>query len=237
MFSALAQRALYLPDDRILQSVASSPSSKQRFTWLASVSLGPANHYSTLALLCKQEGQHFGKRVRSFDCSFLKRYDLNTPYEQLAADVRELFADSRLHKATLVLERTAVGLPVLDLFRKVPARIVPDQLTSSATKAEPDGRGGWVVPKVELTSLMQVLLAGRRPEDLHSALFAIADGMGEAAALLQAEWQSFTSRVQLTVSKDTSLVWRETANEDLCLAVACGCWVAEYCQRRLAIGF
>jgi hypothetical protein len=41
---------------------------------------------------------------------------------------------------------------------------------------------------------------------------------------------------QLTVGKDTSLVWRETANEDLCLAVACGCWVAEYCQRRLAIG-
>ena len=56
MFSALAQRALHLPEDRILQSVASSPSSKHRFTWLASVSLGPANHYSTLALLCKQEG-------------------------------------------------------------------------------------------------------------------------------------------------------------------------------------
>jgi hypothetical protein len=37
--------------------------------------------------------------------------------------------------------------------------------------------------------------------------------------------------------QDTSQVWRETANEDLCLAVACGCWLAEYCQRRLAIGF
>jgi hypothetical protein len=49
--------------------------------------------------------------------------------------------------------------------------------------------------------------------------------------------QKFTSRVQLTVGKDTFLVWRESANEDVCLAVACGCWVAEYCQRRLAIGF
>ena len=77
MFSALAHRALHLPDDRILQSVASSPSSKQRFTWLASVSLGPANHYSTLALLCKQEGQYSGKRVRTYDCTFLKRYELN----------------------------------------------------------------------------------------------------------------------------------------------------------------
>ena len=76
--------------------------------------------------------------------------------------MRELFTDPRLHKATLVLERTAVGLPVLDLFRKIPARIVPVQLTGSAVKAEPDGRGGWIVPKVELTSLMQVLLAGRR---------------------------------------------------------------------------
>src|SRR5579872_1340481 len=236
MFSALAHRALHLPDDRILQSVASSPSSKQRLTWLASVSLGPANHYTTLSLLCKQEGMYSGKRVRAYDCSFLKRYVLNTPYEQIADDVRDLFTDQRLTKSTLVLERTAVGLPVLDLFRKIPARIVPVQLTGSATKAEPDGRGGWIVPKVELTSLMQVLLAGRRPEDPHSALFAIADGMGEAAALLQAEWQSFTSRVQLTVGKETSLVWRETANEDLCLAVACGCWVAEYCQRRLAIG-
>ncbi len=211
MFSALAHRALYLPEDRILQSVASSPSSKQRFTWLASVSLGPANHYSTLALLCKQEGTYAGKRVRTYDCSFLKRYELNTSYEQLAADVCELFTDPRLHKATLVLERTAVGLPVLDLFRKVPARIVPIQLTGSAVKAEPDGRGGWIVPKVELTSLMQVLLAGRRPEDLQSALFAVADSMGEAADLLHAEWQSFTSRVQLNVSKDTSLGSRSRA--------------------------
>src|SRR5579872_7001507 len=237
MFSALAHRALYLPDDRIMQSVASAPSSKQRFTWLASVSLGPANHYSTLALLCKQEGTYSGKRVRTYDCSFLKRYALTDSYEQIAADVRELFADSRLHKATLVLERTAVDLPVLDLYRKVPARIVPLQLTGSAPRAEPDGRGGWIVPKVELTSLMQVLLAGRGPVDKHSALFAVADAMEETAALLHAEWQTFTSRVQLTVRKDTSLVWRETANEDLCLAVACGCWVAEYCMRRLAIGF
>src|SRR5579872_1231197 len=236
MFSALAHRALYLPDDRIMQSVASAPSSKQRFTWLASVSLGPANHYSTLALLCKQEGTYAGKRVRTYDCSFLKRYELSVSYEQVAADVRELFADSRLHKATLVMERTAVGLPVLDLFRKIPARIVPIQLTGSAVRAEPDGRGGWVVPKVELTSLMQVLLAGRRPEDRQSALLAVADSMGETADLLHAEWQHFTSRVQLTVGKETSRVWRETANGDLRLAVACGCWVAEYCQRRLAIG-
>jgi hypothetical protein len=83
---------------------------------------------------------------------------------------------------------------------------------------------------------MQVLLAGRRQEDTQSALFAVADGMGETAALLHAEWQSFTSRVQLTVGKETSLVWRETANEDLCLAIACGCWVGEYCMRRLVIG-
>jgi hypothetical protein len=229
MFATLAQRALHLPEDRILQSASFPPSSKQRFTWLASVTLGPANHYATLALLCKQEGTYSGKRVRTYDCSFLKRFELNASYEQIAEDVRHLFTDPRLLKATLVLERTAVGLPVLDLFRKIPARIVPVQLTGSAVKAEPDGRGGWIVPKVELTSLMQVLLAGRRPEDPQSALFAVADGMGEAATLLHAEWQSFTSRVQLTVGKDTSLVWRETANEDLCLAVACGCWVAEYC--------
>jgi hypothetical protein len=236
MFSALAHRALHLPEDRILQSVASSPSCKQRFTWLASVTLGPASNYSTLALLCKQEGQYSGKRVRTYNCTYLQRYQLNTPYASIAADVRHLFTDPRLHKSTLVLERTAVGMPVLDLFRKIPARIVPLQLTGSAVKAEPDGRGGWIVPKVELTSLMQVLLSGRRPEDPQSALFAVADSMGETAALLHTEWQSFTSRVQLTVSKDTSLVWRETANEDLCLAIACGCWVGEYCMRRLVIG-
>jgi hypothetical protein len=105
--------------------VADSPSSKQRFTWLASVSLGPGNHYSTVALLCKQEGTYSGKRVRTYDCSFLKRYELNTAYEQIAANVRDLFADARLNKATLVLERTAVGLSVFDLFRSIPARIVP----------------------------------------------------------------------------------------------------------------
>jgi hypothetical protein len=52
-----------------------------------------------------------------------------------------------------------------------------------------------------------------------------------------AEWQSFTSRVQLTVGKDTSLVWRETANEVVCLALACTCWFAASCHRRPAICF
>ena len=42
---------------------------------------------------------------------------------------------------------------------------------------------------------------------------------------------------QLTVGKYTSLVWRETANEDVCLAVACACLLAESCQHRLAFGF
>ena len=55
---------------------------------ISSVSLGPANHYSTLALLCKQEGTYSGKRVRTYDCSFLKRYELTTSYEQMAGDVR-----------------------------------------------------------------------------------------------------------------------------------------------------
>lgn len=237
MFAALAQRVLRLPEDRILQCGASSPSSKNRFTWLASVSLGPASHYSTVALLCKQEGEYAGKRVRTYDCSLLKRYDLNTPYESIANDVRDLFTDPGLQKATLVLERTAVGLPVLDLFRGTPARIVPIQLMGHGLKGEPDGYGGWLVPKVGLTSLMQILLAGRRPEEPHAALFAVADSMGEAADLLHAEWQTFTTCVQFTAGKEASLVWRETANEDLCLAVACGCWVAEYCLRRLAIGF
>jgi hypothetical protein len=37
--------------------------------------------------------------------------------------------------------------------------------------------------------------------------------------------------------QDTSLLWRETADEDVCLAVACGCWLSASCQRRLAFGF
>jgi hypothetical protein len=37
--------------------------------------------------------------------------------------------------------------------------------------------------------------------------------------------------------QDTSLVWRDPANEDVCVAVACGCWLVAACHRRLAIGF
>jgi hypothetical protein len=57
------------------------------------------------------------KTQYAFDVRHLHRWLLKTPYPDIIADTKALFAEGPLAKSTLVVDQTGVGRPVVDMFR------------------------------------------------------------------------------------------------------------------------
>src|SRR5204862_7399050 len=89
---------------------------------------------------------------------YLERIALGTPYPDVVQHIDNLFRDSRLHDAALVVDETGVGAPIVDLLRRaqLPCRFVPITITvgSQDTIAR---SSGFHVPKRDLLSCLQLL--------------------------------------------------------------------------------
>ncbi|HEV3163599.1 MAG TPA: hypothetical protein VGZ22_06125 [Isosphaeraceae bacterium] len=149
----------------------------------------------------------------------LQRFPLGTPYTRIVPAVARLASRAPLlGRATLVIDQTGVGRPVLNMFQgaMVPARIIPVTITGgNAVKTTEDGSNH--VPKKELVFCLQRLL--------HTGRLKVARTLPEAETLLQ-ELLSF--RVKITAAAhETFGAWRQGEHDDLLLAVALACWQAE----------
>jgi hypothetical protein len=100
----------------------------------------------------------------------------------------------------LAIDVTAVGRPVSEMVRrtKLKARIVPIPVTGGhkATRGE---LGGFLVPKKDLASTLQVLLQSRR--------IKVAPSLREAETLVR-ELLNFKMKVPSTAN-DAGDPWRE----------------------------
>lgn len=99
-----------------------------------------------------------------------------------------------------------------------PPRVTFRPVTITSGNAITVEGAGWHVPKKELVSVLQVLLQTRR---LH-----IARSLPEAQTLIR-ELEAFRVKVT-TNANETFEAWRERDHDDLVLAVAIACWVAEH---------
>jgi hypothetical protein len=113
---------------------------------------------------------------------------------------------------------------VLNLLKKsrIPATIRPIAIAGAHKSREDEQAGGWVVPRMELVSTLQVLLQQRRLQ--------VASSLREARQLVQ-ELQRFAAKPK-TTSSDTYDVWRERPNDDQVLSIAIAAWVGEHAMRR-----
>lgn len=188
--------------------------------------LGQAHDYATLAILraAIHPADDFGTTPPAYDVPHLQRFPLGLPYPKLVEQVVALMAVPALAGAVLVVDRTGVGRPVVDMLadrlRTVPGcRMLAVTITSgqSARRADP---GGIRVPKKELVDALQALVSGRR--------LRVARSLPAAAALV-CELESF--RVRLTKGgREKFGAEREGQHDDLVLAVALAAWAAEQCQ-------
>ena len=181
-------------------------------TYVLGLDLGPAAEFTALAVV-----QATGSADPSPDLQVghLHRFPPGTPYAAIAREVARLRADDRLSGAHLVVDVTAVGAGVLELFRSMdrPPDLVPVVITVGH-RTEWGPGGTWRVPKKDLVTGLQLLLQDRR---LH-----IAVGLPEAKLLSQ-ELVHFRARTKL-VADPQQAEWREGQDDDLVLAVALACW-------------
>jgi hypothetical protein len=196
-----------------------SQSPKPRY--FAGLDLGQANDFTVLAVLEQTlvgDPDDEERQVRHYAVRHLERFALGTPYGAVRDRVAGLFREPPLSGQTLVVDQTGVGKPVLDLFRRAGMNVRLRRVTVSAGHhAALDEGGGWLVPRKELVSTMQVLLQSQR--------LKVAESLPEAPLLVR-ELVNFKAKVT-AADKDDMEAWREGTHDDLVLAVAIAAWEGE----------
>ncbi|HVK13907.1 MAG TPA: hypothetical protein VM597_34510 [Gemmataceae bacterium] len=185
----------------------------EHVSYVAGVSLGQASEATGFAVL-ERRGP---PAEATYAVRHLVRFPPGTPYAAVVGAVAEAFAEPPLRGSALLIDQTAVGRNIYDLFRNGnTGAAVWGLAVTAGHSAGKDDRGGELVPKKDLVGVLQVLLQGKR--------LKVAQGLDMAATLAD-ELQQFRMRtVPLT---DDVVEWRERPHDDLVLAVAVAAWQAE----------
>src|SRR5262249_7403649 len=135
------------------------------------------------------------------------RWPLMTPYTQVVEDLKAMFDKEPLRGSRLIVDRTGVGVAVVDFISAagIPAAIEAWTITAAREPNEDKS----TVPKADLVAAVQVGLG------TGSLLFA--EGL-RYGPLLSEELKAFRSKV--TEARNEVYSAREGANDDLVLALA-----------------
>ena len=176
--------------------------------FIVGLDLGQAQDFTALAVIERVEG---GYHVRH-----LERFPLGTVYPAIVERVAALMEREPLRgQATLVVDATGVGAPVVDLLQAAGLDPVAVTITGGDQVSQVE-RNHYRVPKRDLVSTLQVLL--------QSARLKVAESLPEARTLVQ-ELLNFQVRIT-AAAHDTYGTWREGQHDDLVLATALACWWA-----------
>lgn len=178
--------------------------------------LGQAQDYTALAVLERIENGEYHVR-------HLERFKLGTPYPAVVERVRRLMLTRPLlNRSVLVVDRTGVGAPVVDMFRRENLR--PIAITITGGNSVSSGEGGYHVPKRDLVSTLQVLFQTGR--------LKVAAELPEARLFVD-ELLNFHVKIDARTAHDSYGAWREGTHDDLVLAVALAAWYGER-QKKMA---
>jgi hypothetical protein len=155
----------------------------------------------------------------------LERLRLGMSYVEQASYVYEIMHTAPLTKATLVVDQTGVGRPVVDLFRQAGLKPIAVTITAGDSttreKLQPDD---WHVAKLTLVSRLQATL--------HSGDLKIAADLPETAALVS-ELQDF--KATFTQTGYARFGAREGKHDDLVLATAIALWWSKESTKRKTV--
>ena len=198
-------------------------SAKHGRDFIFGVDLGQARDYTAIVVLERFE-ELTGEAAKGrwttavrYEIRHLERPSLGTPYPAIIGRLKELIAGlPDYERLKIVVDRTGVGRPVVDLMRKEKLSVVPVTITAGSS-----GTGsvfsGYNVPKRELVSNLAIIFQAGR--------LKISRALPEASQLVE-ELQKF--KIKITpAGNDTYESWREIDHDDLVVAAAMGAWYGE----------
>ncbi len=183
--------------------------------------LGQVSDYSALVIL---ERRGTSPKNYSFDCKYLKRWELRTPYPKIVEDVVKIVNTPQLTQNVrdptfLAIDSTGCGMPVADLFRRAPmkAHLVPVYITG----------GENVTRDGDVRRVPKRILAATAAIAVQSGKLKISTKLPLADTLIS-ELQNFKAKTTPS-GNDTygaGADWRENSHDDLVLALAMALWTA-----------
>jgi hypothetical protein len=174
--------------------------------------LGQPSDRSSLAVVERAvvaEQKHF--RVRH-----LERWPPGTAYPVIRDAVCKRVGKALVHGGTLVIDQTAVGKGIVDIFGPLKTHMNLKSIIITAGRMPRHHNGVHFVPKIELAATLPKLLQTGRIK------FA---KLPETSELVK-ELMDFKTKIPVSASDDTAS-WRERPHDDLCFAVMIAVWLGE----------
>ena len=198
-----------------------------KLKYFLGLDLGQATEFSALAVL---EMQGTDARAAEFHCRHLQRWQLRTPYSEIAAETVKIVHDLDAEAApVLAVDQSGTGPPVLKLIREAfdPAgapRVDIEAIQLTAGDEPVRDYQLTRVPKRDLVSTAQLALQAGR--------LKIARGLRHAPTL-ERELMNFKATITLGGGDaDAQAPWREGAHDDLVFAVCLALWTAQHGMRK-----
>ena len=191
--------------------------------YFVGLDLGQVHDHSAIAVLERSEiclgtslVTYEGVIEKRSSFRHLERLPLGMDYPTIVERVRRLVSSTELQRssATLIVDATGVGRPVVDLLRRagLPCRLVP--VTITAGDRESSDSGNWRVPKRDLITGLLVLMQRGKVD--------ICGHLPESETLIS---ELLNIRIKISLAgHDTYGAWREGEHDDLVLAAALACW-------------
>lgn len=177
--------------------------------------LGQAKDYTALIIL---ETVHLPGREDIYNVLNLER-TRGTPYTEVVGRTKAIM--QKLKGASLVVDQTGVGAPVVDMFRK--AGLKPIGVMIHGGAAENRELQTWKVPKRNLVGVVQVPLQNRR----------LNIAAGPLQEILVNELLIFKVKIDPETAHDSYSAWRERDHDDLVLATAMAIWWADHQRKNM----
>lgn len=182
--------------------------------FIIGVDLGYSQDYTALAI-----GERVGLKKAEYRVRHLMRFELLTPYQEVARQVHRIVHDERMRHFDkhLIVDATGVGRPVIEMFEDEGLEPIAITITSGFELTRVKDRAEFRVPKEHLVSSMQMVVQGGR--------LKVAPKLKLAKTFID-EAKNF--KVKITEDKTATYeAWRARDHDDLVLAVAMLLWYGE----------
>ncbi len=193
----------------------------QKPAYFVGLDLGQSADYSALVIL---ERRGFSPQNYTYDCKFLRRWQLKTAYPQIVEDTVRYMNSEALNKGVkerpvLAVDGTGCGAAVIDLFRRehLHGKLVPILITggNEVTKDSHSIK----IPKRDLVAAVAVVTQNRKLKSSEEL---------PLTKTLTDELENFKAKTT-SAGNDTygaGAEWRMGNNDDLVLALAMALWCA-----------
>jgi hypothetical protein len=182
--------------------------------YIIGVDLGFSQDYTALAI-----AERHGLKKPEYRIRHLKRFELMTKYQEVAAEVKRMMENEALaaFDKHLVLDATGVGRPVVEMFEDAGLEPVAITITSGFEMTRVKDRAEYRVPKADLMSSMQMVVQGAR--------LKVSPKLRLARTFIE-EAKNF--KIKITEDKNATYeAWRSRDHDDLVLSVAMLLWYGE----------